>query len=76
MPTADDYAKWTPLQMNMWSLQASIQSIEGTLQSVMARDPNQSVAGMTGMFSAMKPMIECFPEAAGLVKLFDRGPQG
>lgn len=75
MPTGQAMATWTPLQQRMWSVQATLQAIEGTIRGSATANPGQPIFGIVEALGNLKRMIATTPGADEMVKLLERGPQ-
>lgn len=75
MPTSEAYASMSELQMQMWSLQSTLQSFGMSLKAMAQRDPNMPMQGAMGMFDSFKPLLAGNAQAKPLADLFERGPK-
>lgn len=75
MPTGQAMATWTPLQQRMWSVQATLQAMDGTIRGCAAANPGQPVFGIVEAFGNLNRMLANTPGAEEMVNLLARGPQ-
>ena len=75
MPTGQSMATWTPLQQRMWSVQATLQAMEGTIRGSATANPSQPIFGIVEALGNLKRMLATTPGAEEMVKLLERGPQ-
>jgi hypothetical protein len=74
MPTAESFTKMSNTQRQMWSVQATLQSLEPQLKQALAKQPNEPVFGLVEMVKRFGAMLQADASAAAFVKVIERGP--
>jgi hypothetical protein len=74
MPTQESYSSWSPMKIQMWSLQSTLQSMEQQLQMAAKTNPDQLVYGIVDMYKNWGSMLT-EPAMANFKQLLERGPK-